>query len=409
MASVKFRVMQIISNLEIGGAQEVVRTLAENMDQLGSTSVVCTFQDGPLSEALRSKDIPVEVLPERKHSVFSVIPYIRELVAYYKQLQKLVEKYQIDVIQTHLLRSMDFLVLLLRKPNGPRVYWTFHNSLFDLREDHLAKHRWSLKIKRFSHHVLYWLGSKRVDGIIAVSQDVETAILDTMFGISKNKISIIRNCVDTQRYKGKIDRQAARENLGFTEKDKVGVVVATFKRQKGHRYLIEAVSNLVQTHPEFHVLFVGDGELRSEMERLVDNLSLKRTVHFLGTRSDIPSILAASDMFILPSLWEGLPMALIEAMASGLPVVATNVSGTCEVMVDGKSGILVDPGNNGALTSAIEKLLDNPDKTREMGAFSQKRVNDLFSAKSQATEYIELFNRNLTLNSPMTQIGGKTL
>ena len=409
MSFPKFRVMQVISNLEIGGAQEVVRTLAENIDQFGSTSVVCTFQDGPLSEAIRSQGIPVEVLPERKHSVFSVIPYINEMVNYYQQLQHLVEKYQIDVIQTHLLRSMDFLVLLLRKSHGPRVYWTFHNSLFDLREDHLVKHRWSLKIKRFSHHVLYWLGSKRVDGIIAVSQDVKTAIMDTMVGIPNNKITIIRNCVDFQRYKRNIDRQKAREVIGFTEENMIGVVVATFKKQKGHRFLVEAVSSLVQKYPEFRVLFVGDGELRSEMENLVDELGLKGVIHFLGTRSDIPSILAASDLFILPSLWEGLPMALIEAMASGLPVVATRVSGTSEVMVDGKSGILVEPGVSKALASAIQKMLENPEKTREMGIFARDRVEDLFSAKTQASEYIELFNRNISLNSPITQIGGKNL
>lgn len=409
MTSKKIRVMQIISNLDIGGAQEVVRTLAENLNKLGSNSVVCSFKDGPLAQAIKSQGIPVVVLPERKYSVFSGLPYILELLDYYNQIKDLVEKFDIDVIQTHLLRSMDFLVLFLRKRKGPKIYWTFHNTLFDLREDHLAKHRWSLKLKRFSHHLLYWLGSKRIDGMIAVSQDVKTAILDTMFGISSDKISIIRNCVDIQRYHNDLDRQKAREELGLMEKDQVGVVVATFKKQKGHRFLIEAASTLVQKYPEFHLLLVGDGELRDEMEGLTGDLYLKEKIHFLGSRSDVPYILAASDLFILPSLWEGLPMALIEAMASGLPVVATRVSGTSEVMVDGRSGILVDPGDSDGIASAIEKILSDPEKTREMGYFSRKRVEDLFSARRQAAEYIELFNRNLIVNSPITEIRGKYL
>jgi glycosyltransferase involved in cell wall biosynthesis len=401
--------MQIISNLDIGGAQEVVRTLAENLNKLGSTSVVCTFKDGPLAQAITSQGIPVVILPERQHSVFSGLPFILELYKYFKHLKDLVEKFEIDVIQTHLLRSMDFLVLFLRRRKGPRIYWTFHNSLFDLREDHLAKHRWSLKLKRFSHHVLYWLGSKWVDGIIAVSQDVKTAILDTMFGISENKISIIRNCVDFRRYQLVIDRQKVRKELGFTEKERLGVVVATFKRQKGHQYLIEAAATLKRKYPEFHLLFVGDGELKIDLEKSVAELNLDENIHFLGSRSDVPLILAASDMFILPSLWEGLPMALIEAMASGLPVIATKVSGTSEVMVDGKTGILVEPGNSSELASAIEKILVDPDKIRAMGTFSQRRVEDLFSAKKQAAEYIELFNRNLKVNSPIAEIRGKYL
>jgi glycosyltransferase involved in cell wall biosynthesis len=407
MTSKNIRVMQIISNLDIGGAQEVVRTLAENLNQLGSTSVVCTFKDGPLSQAIKSKGIPVVVLPERQHSIFSGLPFILELIEYYKHLKAQVEKYEIDVIQTHLLRSMDFLILFLRKRKGPKVYWTFHNTLFDLREDHLTKHRWSLKLKRFSHHMLYWLGSRKVDGIIAVSQDVKTAILETMFGISSDKVTIIRNCVDIQRYHLDIDRQKAREGLGFTEKDRIGVVVATFKKQKGHRSLIEAATNLVRKYPEFHLLFVGDGELRSELKGFVGELDLEEKIHFLGSRNDVPMILAVSDLFILPSLWEGLPMALIEAMASGLPVVATKVSGTIEVVVDGRTGILVEPGDGSGIESAIEKILGDPDKSREMGYFSQRRVEDLFSARRQAAEYIELFNQNLRVNSLLREIRGK--
>src|SRR5690606_4920840 len=130
------------------------------------------------------------------------------------------------------------------------------------------------------------------DGIIAVSQDVKTAILETMFGISIDKIFIIRNCVDIKRYQLNIDRQKVRQELGFTENDRLGVVVATFKRQKGHQYLIEAAATLMSKYPDLHLLFVGDGELESDLKNYVDKLGLENKIHFLGSRSDVPKILA---------------------------------------------------------------------------------------------------------------------
>jgi glycosyltransferase involved in cell wall biosynthesis len=400
------KIMQIVSNLEVGGAQEVVRTLAENLSKIGSVSVVCTFSDGPLRKDIEALGIPVEILPERRHSVISLPSFIKEIKEYRNTLKAIVEKHQIDIIQTHILRSMDFLVLSLRKRNGPKVFWTFHNSLFDLREDHLHNYGWLLKPKRFSHHLLYRVGSKWVDGIVAVSQDVKTAILDTMYGIPDEKIAVICNCVDVQRYKEGFDRDEIRSDLGFESKDQVGVVVATFKRQKGHQFLLHAAAELKSKYPNFHILFVGDGELREQLMNLTRDLNLEERIHFLGTRSDVPGILAASDLFILPSLWEGLPMALIEAMASELPIVATDVSGTTQVMVDGKTGILVQPRDSSQLEIAIDKMLNDPIAAKKMGEASRFRVESLFSAQKQALEYLELYENNPSLKSPSISLKG---
>jgi glycosyltransferase involved in cell wall biosynthesis len=111
----------------------------------------------------------------------------------------------------------------------------------------------------------------------------------------------------------------------------------------------------------------------------------------LGTRSDVPQILAASDSFVLPSLWEGLPMALIEAMASGLPIIATDVSGTRDVMVPGETGVLVPPGNSESLVQAIETLMKDPARGRRMGAAARRRVSTQYGSQRQASEYIALY------------------
>ncbi len=391
--SSSLKVMQLISNLEIGGAQEVVRTLAENLNKAGCVSVVCTFKDGPLRAEIEKMGIPVEILPERRHSIVAFFGFIKEVLLLRRALMKVVLKYQVDVIQTHLLRSMDFLALSLRLGGSPIIYWTFHNDKFDLREDHLLVNRWLLKPKRFSHHLLYRLGAKRVDGLIAVSADVKTSILKTMKGIPANKISVILNCVDISRYGKDLNRVALRSNLGFGMREHLMALVATFKRQKGHKFLIDAVAEIIPKFPELHVLFVGDGELRTEFLLQVQELGLENNIHFLGLRGDIPDLLGACDSFVLPSLWEGLPMALIEAMASKLPIIATDVSGARQVMVPGKTGLMVEPENVPALAVAIMKLLNNPVQAKEMGAQARERVGRLFSAQKQAQEYIRLFEK----------------
>jgi len=394
MANSPLKVMQLVSNLDIGGAQEVVRTLAENLARAGCVSVVCTFKDGPLRREIEKLGIPVEILPERRHSVLTLPYFLREVFQLRRELMRIIQEHQIDVVQTHLLRSMDFLALSLRSNAGPKVYWTFHNSMFDLREDHLAENKWLLKPKRFSHHLLYRLGSNWVDGLVAVSADVKTSILETMKGIPADKISVILNCVDVSRYGKDANRVTLRSSLGFGETDHLMALVATFKRQKGHKVLIEAAASLIPDFPHLHILFIGDGDLRDALQDQVREMNLEENVHFLGLREDIPDILAASDSFVLPSLWEGLPMALIEAMASSLPIVATDVSGTRQVMVPGETGILVVPGSARELTRAITELMTDPARAQAMGRQAYQRVENLFSAQKQAREYISLFEQN---------------
>jgi glycosyltransferase involved in cell wall biosynthesis len=171
------------------------------------------------------------------------------------------------------------------------------------------------------------------------------------------------------------------------------VTVGTLKEQKGHRYLIEAARSVVSQFPDVHILFIGDGDLREELQAQTRVSGLEEPIHFLGSRNDVPDLLAASDYFVLPSLWEGLPMALIEAMASGLPIIATEVSGTKQVMVPNETGLLVPPGTVQQLKEAVINFLSEPARARAMGAAAQQRVEACFSAKRQAEEHIALYRR----------------
>jgi glycosyltransferase involved in cell wall biosynthesis len=388
-------VLQLVDNLDIGGAQEVVATLAKHLAGAGHRPVIGTFRDGPLRSYFEELGIPVVFLPRRRHSVLALPLFVRDMVRIRQELTTTIARYDIDVVQTHLVRSLDFLTTTLRGQHGlPLVYWTFHNSDFTLRREHLPRHGWLLKPKQIVYRFLYRLTSRRVSGVIAVSDDVRTSILDRV-GPLNEKIVVIANGVDVDRYGDSIDRDEVRAELGLDPNAFVMVMVAMFKEQKGHVYLIEAAAEVLPLHPEARILLIGDGELRPEMERRVHTAHMADAVRFLGNRRDVARILAASDLFVLPSLWEGLPMALLEAMASGLPCIATTVSGTKQVIVPDVTGLLVPPGNAPALRDAMLTMLTAPEGVRLMGADGRRRVSSEFSAYKQTADLIARFTVDL--------------
>lgn len=384
-------VMQIIGDLDIGGAQEVVRTLVKYLAVEECRVVVCTFQDGPLRQNIEQLGIKVEVLPQRRYSIVAFPLFIVDMVRIWRSLAELVNKYSVDVVQTHLLRSLDFLVLvLLYTTNLHVVLWTFHSARFELTASKLPRYKWLLAPKKHSHRFLYRLALRLVSGFIAVSDKVKNAMIETI-GPIQDKVVVICNGVDVERYGRAVDKVAIRSQLGLEANTRLIAIVATLKEAKGHRYLIEAMATIGPRHPDLHVLFIGDGELGEELRAQVSSLKLDDRVHFLGNRSDVSELLAASDLFVLPSLWEGLPMSLLEAMATGLPIVATEVSGTVQVMIPGETGILVSPGDTLQLAQAIEQLLADPGQAQAMGAAARRRVEVEFSARKQANEHLALY------------------
>ncbi len=393
-------VLQLIGNLDVGGAQEVVVTLAKYLAGAGHRPVVCALRDGPVRADIEALGIPVVLVPGRTASVLALPRFLADMRRIRRTLATIVDQHDIDVVQTHLLRSLDFLVATLPgRSRRPLVYWTIHNYNFTLRREHLSRHRWLLRPKRFAYRGLYRLGSKRASGLIAVSDEVGPSIMDHI-GPPEDKIVVIPNGVDVERYCRPIDREAVRRELGLGSDDVALVMVGTFKRQKGHAILIEAAAELRTRHPEMKILLIGDGPLKPDIERQCHEAGLDGVVTFLGSRRDVPTILAASDCFVLPSLWEGLPMALLEAMASALPCIATEVSGTKQVVVPGVSGLLVPPGDGAALAEAVGEVLADREGARAMGRAGRDRVEHHFSAREQAARHAARFRSDLAASPP---------
>jgi glycosyltransferase involved in cell wall biosynthesis len=384
-------IMIVTPNLEIGGAQENLATMAKYLPRVGFDVVVCTFEDGPLRDELEHVGTPIVVLGARRHSALALPWFLLEMSRRRTELRQVIERHGVGVVQTRGLGTLDFLVMTLRL-GRPRVqvWWTIENVRFMVRREHLGRQAWLLRPKRAAHRALYRLGTRLVNGVIVVSDETARSYLRATRGCPA-RVHVVPNGVDTERYPAAADRAGIRSELGLDDDHHVMTMVGTFKRQKGHSVLVDAMRELAPRFPALHVLLVGDGELRAETERLACSAGLSGRVHFLGSRRDVPAILAASDSFVLPSLWEGLPIALVEAMASGLPIVATEVSGTSQVMVDGATGWLVPPGDAAALADAVGDLLAHPQRARRMAATARHRVNRWFSARRQAEQLASLF------------------
>lgn len=229
-----------------------------------------------------------------------------------------------------------------------------------------------------------------VTHFVTVSRDLAHWLASDV-GIPSAKITHIYNGVDTDTYSPR-DQHEARRALGLPEARFVIGTVGRLDPVKDHRGLVEAFGRVAQRH-DARLLIVGDGPCRADLEHLVNELALSSRVHLIGERDDIPQVLRALDIFTLPSLGEGISNAILEAMATGLPVVATRVGGNPELVHDGVTGFLVARRSTDALASALHRYMEDPLLIRRHGDAGRMRVLDEFSLSRMFTAYGALYSR----------------
>jgi glycosyltransferase involved in cell wall biosynthesis len=218
----------------------------------------------------------------------------------------------------------------------------------------------------------------RVDRFIAVSRDIAEQ-LSQRFRWPRDRIEVVHNAVALERFGSPPPPGLRAERTGGRELALV-LTLARLTEQKGHPTLLRAAAEL----PEAVFAFAGDGPLRLELEREAARLGVEDRVRFLGHREDVPDLLAASDVFALPSLYEGSSLALLEAMAAGRAVISSSIGGTAELIEDGTNGLLVPPGDVGALSSAIRRLLRDDGLRARLGARGRDRVEANFAERATA-------------------------
>jgi glycosyltransferase involved in cell wall biosynthesis len=234
----------------------------------------------------------------------------------------------------------------------------------------------------------------RADAVICVSNGNRKR-LARLFDLDEKRITVVQNCVETGLFEN-INSGALcglRAELGLLANDLVITTVARLSIQKGHQYLIEAARRVCATFPELRFLLVGEGELREELTKRVEVAGLPENFVFAGYRRDVPEILALTDIFVLPTLFEGLPHSILEAMAAGKCVVASRVDGVDEVVVDKETGLLVEAGDVSQLADALDLLIRNRTAREDMGRKGKKRVIQLFGLNNMIERFASIYER----------------
>jgi len=250
------------------------------------------------------------------------------------------------------------------------------------------------------HVVTYKWVNRYVHKIIVNAQAIKTLFVQEE-NIPEVKVQVIYNGIDLAFDFQEKQAVKIRQKIGLSKEDLVMMHVANLTPVKGHRYLIGAISQIISSHAYFKLVLIGEGPLRAELEAQINRLELEKHVILLGKQKNARQLLTAADMCILSSISEGMSNAILEYMAAGRPVIATNIGGNPELVVHGVTGILVDKENCGQIKEAIKDLMNDPQKRSQMGKEGLKRIEREFTMLSMVTAYTKIFEQTYKKEQPI--------
>jgi glycosyltransferase involved in cell wall biosynthesis len=378
-------VVHLIEALGFGGAETHIYRLATHLRQGRYEPLVCCLSGSPRIAALKDQGVQVITLDISRHSIVLFPLFLNDVVKAILKLILLIRRRKVDIIHTH-LPDCAILGGIAGKLSGAEVVATYHGLKilpFDRKKN---------DPRNYLRMIFYRFAGILAYRSIAVSEEVKDLMVRAMH-VEPHKILVINNGIDTEDYGKPIDLETVCKELGLVFDDKVVTFVGRLVSNKGHKYLIMAAQVVIRYYPNTKFLLVGNGPTLGELTDLVSKLSLEKHVKFLGERSDIPNILAITNVFVLPSFAEGISLALLEAMAAGKPVVATAVPGNRDVVVDKETGLLVPAKDFEALGSAICKLLTDPHTAKRMGASGRVRVRKHFNFQKTLHKTEQIYNK----------------
>jgi glycosyltransferase involved in cell wall biosynthesis len=370
----KVKVVQIVPMLSPGGAERVAVHIARGLNRRRYEPMVISFSGRvgcDLDHLLEDAGIEARYLG--KHPGFDYRVYGR--------LDSVLKEYEPEVIHTHLHVLRYALPSMLLMKRVPMVH-TVHN---------LAEREIEPRARLIQRYALTH-GVKPV----AVAEEV-AASLGRLYGI--HRCRVISNCIPTDLYANpQTPRKEWRAKEGFKDSDVLFVCVARFAPQKNQALLLQSFAQGPASDPRAHLVLVGEGDLRADLEEQARKLNVSGKVHFLGLRSDIPDVLGAMDVFVLSSDYEGNPLSVLEAMASGLPVVSTAAGGVPNLFEAGKEGFLVAPGDLHGLAKSMNSLLKYEAARQSMGAAAASRARKNYDLANMIRAYEEVYEDQLAVS-----------
>lgn len=357
----KINLLYIITKLELGGAQKQLLSLIKGLDKQIYNIFLFTARDGLLvNEALVLDGLTLK----RSRFLEREINLLKDIAALI-EIYGFIKKNRIQIVHTHSSKAGILGRLAAGLARTKIIIHTVHGWSF---------HDYQSRIANRCYLFLERICAAFTTKIIVVSAWDKDKGLSNSVG-AENQYVLIRYGIDYDLYQNKENRAVARKSLGFGTGDLVVGMVACFKPQKSPLDFIKLSFSVSKEFPNAKFILVGDGVLFKKARCLIKKLRLEGRVVLAGWRRDIPVILSCLDVFVLTSLWEGLPIVVLEAMASGVPLMATDTGGVGEVVVDGETGYLVKARDLGSLQDRLIKLLRDNQKRDEFAKLSRAAVS----------------------------------
>ncbi len=294
-------------------------------------------------------------------------------------IYRIIKRGAFEIIDMHNPQSHLWGIIASKMASLPSTITTVHNSR-DLTAPFY---------KNLLYEKVMQLNSRLNSRFIAVSQSVFNYLLE--LNVKPERISLISSGIAFPESFSNYHNLTLRQSFGWGSDHYVVIVVGRLEPVKGHAYLVEALKSVVSVHTQIRCLFVGDGREREALKLQVKEFYLEKYVHFAGFREDIRSLLAASDAFCMPSLSEGLPYALLEAGACRLPLLVTAVGGMAEFLQDDETAIMVRPKDPKALSEGLLKLIDHPQKSKDLGLAASEMVRHNFSIEKMTSKTLAVY------------------
>ena len=372
----------LITQMELAGAQKAMFELANGLNKYGYKIILVTMYDKKKYLHYFEKRYGITITNLNMKSTVETNIFIkgRNFIRGLIQMYNLLRNCNPQVIQTFSLYSNIIGAVIAWLANVPIRVTSQRASL-------KGYPKWLLWLDRSVEN------SFLVHKMVAVSDGTRRYSISEG-GINSNKLITIQNGIDIDQYSKDLsfkDRSVLQKELQLDTDSMVVLTVARFQPQKGHKYLVEAIPKIVREFPRTIFLFVGEGELTEEIKLQVERSKLTNYIRFLGVRRDIPKLLAFSDIFVLPSLWEGMPNSILEAMSAGVPVIASNVDGIPEIIRDGENGLLVPPADSFALGNAIRRLLKDEGLCKSFAEVAKLKVEQKFHRNLNTKLFVNLY------------------
>ena len=366
------KILLLTSSLARGGAEVVIRELALALCAAGSNvTLVSMTRPQTFADTLEAAGVQVISL-EMKTGRLNLRGMVRLLIC--------IGKIRPDLIHAHMYHA-SVLARFVRLLFGIPAICTIHSEM---------EHSHSQRYGRFREWI-FRITDGAASFTTAVSERVRERYIQNKI-VPPNRISVIENGVDFERYRPNADRRRkVRSELGW-EGSFVWLAVGRLERAKDYPSLISAFRDVLQQSPFSRLAIAGDGRLRVEIEELIERSNMQQSVSLLGARTDIPDLMNACDALVMCSAWEGGPLVLLEASASGRPVVSTAVGAAPQIVIPGRTGLLVPPGDTGALARGMVNLMAlGKERLDVMGQQARCHIQRRFSLRRAHEQYIGLY------------------